>query len=457
MPSSLGLSARGMRLVALLLSSFGLGLYACPPNVGDDDDLVLPANDDDDDDDDDTAPSGDDDDDFTIPEGLPVGGNLLWQASDGVVPTERIRVGLFELSSLDGQYVEPYGALVSAEGLTSGNSIYTVYIEDEPASSAMTPLSGFDVDAVLYVAFAYVDSSENDAYDSGELLLGASDSLVVFVEDIVPFPSQLSALGAGPGWNLLDSSFLDAAPMDFTHVPEGTNSSNGPSIRTELLPDEGGSIQVRAEFSVPHGSVVSAWHHNVSTGDLDSNVELFVTPASNDASQGAQLLSWSVEGAPPSTHIAVLPSPVGDQVGVPGGGASLELQGALYRSVVYFDDGDQVFGAGGCDTLLAVGEGRPLVWLDPAALTLDVAYLLQRHGQTIGWSLFDESLGAWRPFAVGVDLTQVTAGDDDDSAGDDDDSAGDDDDSADSSNPIPDDCLGDDDDSAADDSFSNGT
>ena len=89
-------------------------------------------------------------------------------------------------------------------------------------------------------------------------------------------------------------------------------------------------------------------------------------------------------------------------------------------------------------------RGERLVWLEPSTLSLDDAFLLQRHGQTLGWSLFDESLDAWRPFAVGIDLAAGGHGDDDDSA-----VAGDDDDSAGPSGDIPEECLGDDDDSAA--------
>ena len=446
----------GLRGWSLLLALLACGLFACPPSSGDDDDLVLPDDDDDDDDDDDTVSADDDDDDFTIPDGLPLGGNLLWQTSDGEVPEQHVRVGLFDLSSLGGAPTEPFGVLISDSGLSSGNTIYTIYIKGEPSSGSLSPLADFGVDAVLYVPFAYVDDNEDSVYGFGELLLGASDTLLVFIEDVVPFPGQLVDLGAGPGWNLLDATYLDTSVLEFIHVPDGTNSSNGPSIRTQLLPDLGGSIPVRAEFSVPEGSVISAWSYHASSAALDPSAALFAVAASNDEANSSALLSWPVEGAPSNGHIALLPAHVVAAAGSSGVASAAELSGALYRGVAYFDDGDQVFTAGGCDTLLALDEGRFLVWLEPSSLSLDTAYRLQRGGQSLGWSLFDESLDAWRPFAVGLDLMAHSVGDDDDSAGDDDDSAGDDDDSAAHNSQIPAECLGDDDDSAGEELVGSG-
>ena len=89
--------------------------------------------------------------------------------------------------------------------------------------------------------------------------------------------------------------------------------------------------------------------------------------------------------------------------------------------------------------------------MEPSTLNLEEAFSLQRSGQPLGWSLFNETLDTWRPFAVGLDLSLSGLGDDDDSAGDDDDSAG----AADTVEVSPD-CLGDDDDSAGDDDDSAG-
>jgi hypothetical protein len=122
----------------------------------------------------------------------------------------------------------------------------------------------------------------------------------------------------------------------------------------------------------------------------------------------------------------------------------VDLQGALYEAVVYFDDGDSAYTPSSCDTLLAAGVQRTLLWMEPSTLSLSEAFALQRAGHPLGWSLFDESLDTWRPFAVGIDLLPSALGDDDDSASDDD------------APQIPPDCLGDDDDSAGDDDDSAG-
>ena len=429
---------RFAQLVLLLLLVLVLGLYACPPAASlDDDDIVQPDDDDDDDDDDDTGGGGDDDD-FTIPDGLPIGGNLLWQPSDGAVPAAQVRVGLFHVTAMPFNQAESFGALVAEEGLSGGSTIYTVYIKGEPESAEMIPFAEDSITAALYLPIAYIDENQDEGYDAGELLLGMGDSLVVFMEDLVPFPSALSGAGAGPGWNLLEVSYFDAGVMDFSHVPEGTNSSNGPSISSDLLPNMGGMTSVRTDVVVPEGGVVAAWHWTAFTDTPVTNYEQFVTAASNEAAPGGTLLGWTVEGEPPSAHIGVLPPPVGEEAEPEGGEATVALQGALYEAVVYFDDGDSAYTPSSCDTLLAAGNQRTLLWMEPSTLRLSEAFALQRAGQPLGWSLYDEPLDTWRPLAVGIDLLPSPLGDDDDSAGGD-------------AAEIPPDCLGDDDDSAGDD------
>jgi hypothetical protein len=186
--------------------------------------------------------------------------------------------------------------------------------------------------------------------------------------------------------------------------------------------------------------VVSAIHSSALDSDVPTVAapERFTVTASNYELRAADLVDWAIAGSPATSHIG--PWVLNDQ---------FTLDVAAYAVVGYFDDGDQQFTWGTCDTVLSVGATRYLVWVEPSALDLATGFAAWRLGVPMGWTLYDTQLVTWRLLVSGVELAPASDvwGDDDDSASsDDDDSAG---------GPdlgIPSECLpGDDDDSASSD------
>ena len=441
----------------LLLALLGslLILPACPPPEGnlDDDD----ASDDDDDDDDDDAST--DDDDFTIPPGIPLGGVIEYSPSDGTIPPGAVRVGLFSADA-DGfaPAVERWSDEVTAKGgLLGGDNIYTVYVDGDPEEEEDFFPAGKGWEVALYYAFAYVDGDSSGDYNAGDPILGSSPDIFGFARSASgETPADLSALGGGLGWNVVDYLTLGADDgPDIAHAPEGTNSATGPELSADLLPQQSGTIPVSTDLLIPTGSAVGAFHSSIFGGEGDPIAQFLLFPqvASNGELRGDTLVEWNITGPPPAAHLAPL--------------EGFGLNGASYLLLAWYDDGDLDYIGETCDIPLAAGHPTLLLYIDAAALSLGEAFQAQLFGFPMGWTIFDQDLEAPRPFASGMHLEPLSAldedeGDDDDSAGDDDDSApGDDDDSAGPIDPvdtIPAECLppGDDDDSAGDDDDSAG-
>ncbi|MCP4868760.1 MAG: hypothetical protein GY898_08580 [Proteobacteria bacterium] len=440
-------------LALLTLLGLLLVIPGCPPPEGNlDDDDTSDGDDDDDDDDDDTTPP--DDDDFTIPPGIPLGGVIEYSPADGEVPAGAVRVGLF---AADPEGFAPgeerwSNEVVGAEGgLLGGDNIYTVYVDGDPEEDEDFFPGGLGWEVALYFLFAYVDGDASDDYNPGDPILGSSTDLFGFVRSDNPeAPDELVALGGGLGWNVVDYLSLgDDGEPDITHRPDGTNSSNGPELSVELLPQTSGTIPVSTSLFIPNGSAMGAFHLSIFGGEVIDDFLQFPQAVGNGELRGDTLAEWNITGPPPAAHLAPL--------------EGFGLNGAYYLLFAWYDDGDLDYIQGTCDTPLAVGFPSLLMYIDPAALTLQQAFQSQIFGFPMGWTLFDQELEAPRPFTTGIQLEHLSSlddggGDDDDSAGDDDDSsAGDDDDSAAPLDPvdtIPAECLppsGDDDDSAGDD------
>ena len=436
------------------LGCLALTVVACPPPEGhlDDDDVT---DDDDATDDDDGADDDDatDDDDFTIPPGTPLAGVIEYTPSAGEVPTGAVRVGLWHASQELAPEEERWSDQVTEGGLLGGDTVYTVYVEGEPeASDLFDTGAGFDLG--FYVPFAYVDADASGGYTAGDPLLGTSEDLFIWISFEGDLPEYLAVTGGGLGWNVV--AWEDVADgdddLDIDHTPDGTGSTTGPEISVELLPVNSGTVPLTTSVLHPTGSVVAALHTSaIGGGPIVEDAVLFTHEASNGELRGAELLlDWPLSGAPPADHLEELDGGLG-------------VLSAFYIVFGWYDDGDEVFTGGTCDTILTFGSPRLLMYIDPSTLSPVSAFRAWQYGVPMGWSLFDQDQETWRLLAAGVELVSVAdldEGDDDDSAADDDDSAADDDDSAEGGGldgEIPPECLpGDDDDSAPDDDDDSG-
>ena len=407
-----------------LLLALGL-LSGCPE--GDDDDTTVDDDDDDDDDD------GDDDDATTPPAGVPMTGNLRWSPNDGALPAGAIRVGLFRMTFVGGvpsMGEETFSDQVTKGGLT-GNTLFTVYVEDMPGD--LDVVDG-DTSAGVWVPFAYADSDASGGFNAGDGLIGTTDVFLAYIADEdEDLPGQLAAAGAGLGWNTVTYP-TGPASAEFVSTPLGTNSTNGPEILSRLIPVAGGTVPLTTSLEVPAPSRVAAWWDG--SGTEPAAPQMFLQAVSNNGVPGV-FADWAVGGAPPpADHLEDM------------GPTSV----ALYQAVVWYDGTeDDTFG-GQCDLALGLGVERILAYVEPPGADLDAAFALHVENARPGWKLIEGELN--RPLASGMEIVPENSGgdddddsaggdfydqlpdecrpvgDDDDSAGDDDDSAGDDDDSA---------------------------
>ena len=431
-------------LLVLLASLAVVGVLACPPPSGDLDDDDAVEDDDDFTDDDDNVVDDDstvvDDDDFTIPPGTGLGGTILYQSATGELPAGPVRAGLALMGEEGLPAEERWTHMVSEEGGLIGDTIYTVYVEGEPPDEDFFPVLEGDAEVAIYFPFSYVDLDASGDYSASDDILGFSDLLHTFIrfegEDV---PDGVQDWGGGYGWNtVLFADLTDEdEELDVDHTPDGTNSAIGPEIRVALLPNTGGTVPLTTDVLLPTGSVISAIHSSALDGDTPTvpDFERYTVPASNYELRAADLIDWQISGSPPAGHI----SPWGDD-------EAFQVDAAHYVVLGYYDDGDQELTLGTCDTPLALGAPRFLLWVEPSTLDLPTGFFAWLMGVPMGWTLFDTELNTWRLLISGIELAPFAevVGDDDDSA------AGDDDDSAGPDLGIPEECLpGDDDDSAA--------
>ncbi len=432
-------------LLALLAALALAGVLACPPPTGDLDDDDAVADDDDFSDDDDAGPDDDDstvvdDDDFTIPPGTGLGGTILYQSVTGDLPTGPVRAGLAVIGDEGPPSEERWTNVVSEKGGLIGDTVYTVYVEGEPPDDDFAPVLEGDAEVAIYFPFTYVDLDNSGDHTQADHILGFSELLHAFIRfDGDDPPDEVEAWGGGYGWNTVE--FDDLADgdddLDVDHTPDGTNSAIGPEIRVALLSNSGGTVPLTTDVLLPTGSVVSAMHFSALDEDTPTvmDPERFTIPASNYELRAADLVDWNIAGTPPAAHIGPWPE------------ADFDVDVALYWVFAYYDDGDQQFIPGTCDTPLAAGATRFLLWVEPSTLDLPTGFYAWLMDVPMGWSLFDTQLETFRLLVSGIEL-----GPWDDVVGDDDDSAGDDDDSGGPDLGIPEECLpGDDDDSAGDD------
>ena len=362
----------------VLLGGLGSALVfgqACEDGVIPDDDDTPRLDSDDDDagaDDDDAGP---DDDDVVVPEGIPIGGGIAYQPTDGVVPSGDVRGGLFSVVVGKGSVVfgdERISDLIATEkaGLGTGQATFTNYVPDVLETAELTPIPGADgVLSAMFAPFAYVDGNGSGGFNGGDILIGGADDWILYVEAADKDDIPLELLGAGPGWNLV----RDVGPnAEIIHIPEGVNSSQGIAMRVKLLPVTGGDVPVTAAIAFPDGSQVAAWHGTLSgllEGTPPANPVLFVTPAVNGLRD--PLIDWSVTGTPPNDHVGALPPGLLSETVLVEG-----LTGALYSQVGWVDDGDALYDAGAlCDLLIAEGD-KTLAWIASPGQDLGLAYSL---------------------------------------------------------------------------------
>ena len=431
-------------LLALLAALAVAGILACPPPSGDLDDDDVVQDDDDFSDDDDAGDDDDsavvDDDDFTIPPGTGLGGTILYQSATGELPAGPVRAGLALMGAEGPPTEERWTQMVSEEGGLIGDTVYTVYVEGEPPDTDFFEILEGDAEVAIYFPFSYVDLDSSGDLSPADHILGFSQLLHAFFrfEGDDP-PDVVEAWGGGYGWNTVEFGDIsdDDEELDLDHTPEGTNSAIGPEIRVLLLPNGGGTVPLSTDVLLPTGSVVSAIHASA----LDTNTptvpdfERYTVSASNYELRAEDLVDWQITGTPPANHLA----PWGEDSG-------FDVDVAMYLVVGYYDDGDQELSIGTCDTLLAAGATRFLLWVEPSTLDLPTGFYAWLMDVPMGWTLFDTQLETFRLLASGIELGawDEVIGDDDDSAASDDD-----DDSAGPDLGIPDECLpGDDDDSA---------
>ena len=432
--------------LALLLPVALAAFIGCPPPTGELDDDDVAEDDDDFSDDDDNVDDDDstvvDDDDFTIPPGTGLGGTILYQSASGQLPAGAVRAGLAHMGPEGLPDDERWSDQVAADGLI-GDTVYTVYVEGDPPDGDFFDILGGIAEASIYYPFTYVDVDGGGDYSAADHILGFSDLIHAFIRfDGEDVPDALEAWGGGGGWNTLEVDDLadDDDELDLSHTPEGTNSAIGPEIRITLLANSGGAVPLTTDVLMPTGSVVSAIHYSVFDEDVPnvSAPERFTTAASNYELRAEDLIDWNIAGSPATSHI-----------GPWDPDADVTVDVALYYVVGYFDDGDQSFTWGTCDTLLTAGATRFLLWVEPSTLDLTSGFWAWLVDVPMGWTLYDTQLETWRLLISGIELASIgdVWGDDDDSA------ASDDDDSADGPDlGIPEECLpGDDDDSAASD------
>ncbi len=392
-----------------------------PPDVTDDDDAGV--------DDDDAGPN---DDDLVIPEGIPIGGSLAYQPTDGSVPAGDVRAGLFLAQAKGPTFGEEWDSdLIAAAkvSLVAGQATYANYVEETVDAGLLTEVAK-GVSAAMFAPFAYVDGDGSGGFNAGDTLLAGSGDWVVYI-DAKDVDAVTDAIGSGgPGWNVARDVL--GGELNLEHHPEGVNSSQGLTMRVRLLSVTGGDVPVDTDISFPDGSLVAAWHGSLS-GLMEiaapANPVLFVTPASNNLRD--DLIDWPVNGTPPADHLGALDANLlSETVAVPN------LTGAVYTEVGWVDDGDLVYTEEApCDLLIADGNKR-LVWLTAPGQDLGLAFMFGVVlEQRPGWLLVDTLP---RRLSSGIDLEIL------DGVGDDDDSAG-------FPYDLPDSCFGDDDDSAADD------
>ncbi len=441
---------------AILLLLMG-SLLACPGGgTLDDDDATV--DDDDDDDDDDAA-----DDDDSTPEGIAMSGELRYQPNAGPVPEGAIRVGFFATDFAFEPGAETWSAQVTEGGLTSGATVFTVLVDEAPP----TPESiEDDTTAGLWMVFTYADTNADEAFNQGDVLLGSSDTFLAFIADTDgELPEELAAAGAGAGWNTAEYDFFGDEEWSYAHVPVGTNSNNGPEVRSKLIATPGGDVPLSGDLELPVGSNVAAFHSSFyDDSPTVENPQAFRAAVDN-ASGANPFAQWTVGGAnPPAAHVGLLgdeaggddddDSAEGDDDDSSGGARddAPEVMGASYVVTAWWDgEGDGDPATGECDLVLGTGN-KTLAWIQPPGIDLELAFWLHLYSVRPGWLLLEgeqprllQSGVAIQPEAASGDddddsaggsvLDQlpdgcVPVGDDDDSAGDDDDSAGDDDDSA---------------------------
>jgi hypothetical protein len=405
-----------------------LPLEACEPPVGDlpsDDDYVT---DDDDDDDDDDAT---DDDDTSVPS-VPLSGAIRHTANNGPVPQAPVNVGLMSLDLITLTFgAERFTTVTSESSIASGDTIYTLSIQEDPLDEDFAAMDESGTEVAFFGVFAYVDADASGQWNEAELILGSSEMLFGFArfpgEDI---PDVLASVGAGAGWHLANYDSLIDEEGGVTHVPEGTNSTNGPLIEVDLLPRTGGNIPVTSGLTLPLGSQVSALH--VSAEKLGVQDNLITQSQALSVAEPGLAGEWTLAGDPPTSHSMDLSA-----LGFGAGWTTPFPSGAAYSAYAWFDGGADGNPTGDpCDSGLGFAEDRALMWLDAYSLSLTSAFSIQRTGVPLGWSLYDHSAEAFRVLSLGLTVTPADppvsvpesclppTGDDDDSAGDDDDSAG---------------------------------
>ncbi len=444
---------------AILLLLLG-NLLACPGGGSLDGDGTTVDDDDDDDDDDDAA----DDDDDSTPEDIAMSGELRYQPNDGPVPEGAIRVGFFTTDFAFAPGVEIWSAQVTEGGLTSGATVFTVLVDEAPP----TPESvEDDTTAGLWMVFTYADTNADEAFNQGDVLLGSSDTFLAFIADTDgELPKDLTAAGAGAGWNTAEYDFFGDEEWSYAHVPAGTNSNNGPEVRSKLVATPGGDVPLSSDLEVPVGSNVAAFHSSLyNDSPAVENPQAFRVAVDN-ASGANPFAQWTVGGVnPPASHVGPLEDEANgddddddsagsdddDSAGSARDGEP-ELMGASYVVTAWWDgEGDGDPETGECDLVLGSGN-KTLTWVQPPGIDLELAFWMHLYSVRPGWLLFEGDLPRLLQSGVAIQ-PEVASGDDDDSAGDDDDSAGDS-----ILDHLPDGCVpvGDDDDSAGDDDDSAG-
>jgi len=414
----------------LLLLLGLLSLEACAPPGGSlpaDDDDVTGDDDDDDDDDDDTT----DDDDTSVPS-VPLSGAIRHTANNGSVPQAPVNVGLMSLDLMTLNFgAERFTTLAAESSIASGDTIYTLSIQEDPLEEDFVAMDEAGTEVAFFGVFAYVDADASGQWNEAELILGSSETLFGFArfpgDDV---PDILASVGAGAGWNLTSYDTLLDEGGALTHVPEGTNSTNGPLVEVDLLPRFGGNLPVTSGLTLPLGSRIGALH--VSAEELGVQDSLITQTQALSVAEPGLAGDWTLDGDPPTSHLMDL-SPLGFGTGW----TTPFPSGAAYVAYAWFDGGADGNPTGDpCDVGLGFAEDRALMWLDAYSLSLTSAFATQRTGVPLGWSLYDADAEAFRVLSLGLTVTPADppvlvpesclppAGDDDDSAGDDDDSAG---------------------------------
>jgi len=420
-----------------LLLLLGLGASGCPTGGSLDDDDVTADDDDDGDDDDD-----DDDDDDGTPEGIAMSGEVRYQPATAPLPTGAIRAGLFSVTFGDYEISgERWSTEVSEGGLLSGSTVFTIYVDEEPAADLVSIED--DTSGAMYLPFSYADGDGDGAFGAGDVLLGSSETWLAFIADTDgKLSKELVQVGAAVGWNTVVIDFLGDGNPTFASVPEGTNSNNGPELRSKIIPIPGGDVPLTGEIEVPVGSNVAAFH--VQGFEGPAVPQQFTQPVSNPTAAAGPFAQWAVGGAPPpADHIYSLRGGGDDDDSAGSEGADADLMGAAYIVGAWWDGENDATPEGACDLTLGLGGEKQLAWVQPPGENLELAFWMHLYSVRPGWLILEGELP--RLLASGITFEGSAPGDDDDSAGgsvldelpeecqpagDDDDSAGDDDDSA---------------------------